>query len=59
MNDIAIVHTPRGPYAIALMFAHAPDYWGAQQHALEWASCVVYHALSKDVPDPFSAGCTH
>ena len=59
MNDVAIVHTPRGPYAVALMFAHAPDYWGAQQHALEWASCVVYHAVSKDVPDPFSAGCTH
>lgn len=59
MNEIAIVHTPRGPYSVALLFAHATDYWGAQEHALEWASCVVYHAMSKDVADPFSAGCTH
>ena len=59
MNDIAIVRTPKGAYAIALLFAHAPDYWGAQQKSLEWASCVVYHALAVDVADPFSAGCTH
>ena len=57
MNEIGIVHTPRGAYAITLMFAHAPDYWGAQQKALEWSSCVVFHALARDVADPFAAGC--
>jgi beta-lactamase class A len=58
MNEQGIVSTPRGAYAVALLFAHGDDYYGTQQHGLEWASCVIYHALALDVADPFNAGCT-
>jgi hypothetical protein len=57
-NEIAIVHSPRGDYAVALMLAHAQS-WCQEIATLEWGSCVVYHALVRDVPDPFAAGCTH
>jgi len=60
MNEIAIIHTPRGPYAVAILLDHGTDYWGKQTKAMEWASCVIYHAMAKDSPggDPFKAGCT-
>ncbi len=54
--EIAIIPTPRGPYAVALSLAHS-DTYANQIGAIEWASCVLYHAVAEDVPDPFAAGC--
>ena len=54
--EIAIIPTPRGPYAVALSLAHSETY-GNQIGAIEWASCVLYHAVAEDVVDPFAAGC--
>jgi len=59
-NEFAIVRTSRGSYA----FAASAKNGGAtrndtkQTKALEWASCVVFHALAEPSGDPFSAGCT-
>jgi beta-lactamase class A len=57
MNEIGIIVTPRGPYAVSILLDKGTDYWGAQQRSMEWASCVVYHAFAKDAADPFAAGC--
>jgi len=54
--EIAIIPTPRGPYAVALSLAHSETY-ANQIGAIEWASCVLYHAVAEDVVDPFAAGC--
>lgn len=54
--EIAIVPTARGPYAVALSLAHSETY-ANQIGAIEWASCVLYHAVVEDVADPFAAGC--
>ncbi len=59
-NEIAIVRTGRGSYAFAASAKNA----GAtrddtkETKALEWASCVVFHALAEPSGEPFSAGCT-
>jgi hypothetical protein len=56
--ELAIIHTPRGPYAFAISLAHSETY-ANQIGAIVWASCVVYHALARDVVDAFDAGCVH
>lgn len=58
-NDIGIVEVPVGPaYAVALLLSGGSDYNGRQLPMLEYASCVIYHGVAKDVADPFGA-CTH
>ncbi len=56
-NDIGIVEVPGGhPYAVAFLLDGAPTinaYNTKQLPLLEKASCVVYHAIAKDVADPF------
>jgi beta-lactamase class A len=58
-NDIGIVEIPGGHvYAVAILLDGAPDigaYNGKQLPLLEKASCVVYHAIAKDVADAFAA----
>jgi beta-lactamase class A len=53
---IAIIHTPRGPYAAFFSLAHG-DYYPNQLTMIEWSSCIVYHAVARDIDDPFAAGC--
>ncbi len=58
-NDVGIVEPPGGhAYAVALLFAGGTSYDAKQLPTLEYASCVVYHAVLGDVADPF-ASCTH
>ncbi len=59
-HEIGIVEVPDGhAYAAALLFTRADGslaaYNAKQVKTLEYASCVVYHAVAKDVPDPFGA----
>jgi beta-lactamase class A len=59
INELAIVESPVGPYGVSIMSGHAND-WHQEVATLEWSSCVIYHALTQDVPDPFaSSACTH
>jgi beta-lactamase class A len=56
-HDFGIIEVPGGhPYAVAILMGEGYDYDGAQLPTLEYASCVVYHAIAKDA-DPFGAGC--
>ncbi|WP_394833745.1 class A beta-lactamase-related serine hydrolase [Pendulispora rubella] len=61
-NEIGIVEVPGGRvYAVALLLNGAPSqesYDQKQLPTLEYASCVIYHAVAKDQPDPFGA-CRH
>jgi beta-lactamase class A len=56
-NEIGVVEVPGGhAYAVALLMNGAGDitaYDTKQLPLLEKASCVVYHAIAKDVADPF------
>lgn len=54
-NEIGIVPTKRGSYAIALSLKGGTD--AKMTKTMEWASCVVWHALARDVTDPLTA-CT-
>jgi len=54
-NDIAIAHTPRGPYAVVFSMKGGTD--SRIIKTMEWSSCVLYHALAKDSADPLTA-CT-
>jgi beta-lactamase class A len=54
-NDIAIAHTPRGSYAVVLSMKSGTD--SKMTKTMEWSSCVIWHALAKDVADPLTA-CT-
>lgn len=54
-NDIAIAHTPRGSYAVVLSMKTGTD--SKMTKTMEWSSCVIWHALAKDVADPLTA-CT-
>ncbi len=60
-NDIGIVEVPGGhAYAVSILLNGAPNidaYNNKQLPTLEYASCVVFHAVAKDVADPFAA-CT-
>ena len=60
-NEIGIVTAANGhDYAVALLLSGAPSqaaYDAKQLPVLEYASCVVYHAVSGDT-DPFGP-CTH
>jgi beta-lactamase class A len=59
INELAIVESPVGPYGVSIMAGHAND-WKQEVATLEWASCIIYHALTEDVADPFATGvCTH
>ncbi|MGZ3418195.1 MAG: serine hydrolase [Polyangiales bacterium] len=53
-NEIAIVPTSRGHYAVVLSMRGGTD--SKMTKTLEWASCVVFHTLAKD-SDP-SSTCT-
>lgn len=60
-NEMALVETPKGRYA----FAASAKNGGASRNdtketkALEWASCVVFHAFADAAgTDPFKAGCS-
>lgn len=54
-NDIAIVPTARGPYAVVLSMKGGTD--SRMIKTMEWSSCVIFHALARDVADPMAA-CT-
>jgi beta-lactamase class A len=58
-NDIGVVEVPGGhAYAVALLMNGAGNitaYDTKQLPLLEQASCVVYHAIAKDVADPLAA----
>ncbi len=54
-NDIAIVRTSRGAYAVVLSMKGGTD--SKIIETMEWSSCVIFHALARDVADPFGA-CT-
>lgn len=54
-NDIAIAHTARGSYAVVLSMKSGTD--SKMIKTMEWSSCVIWHALAKDVADPLTA-CT-
>lgn len=54
-NEIAIAETPRGPYAVVLSMKGGTDT--KMTKTMEWSSCVIWHALAKDVADPMTA-CT-
>jgi len=59
INELAIVESPVGAYGVSIMSGHAND-WHQEVATLEWASCIIYHAMTEDVPDPFAAlVCTH
>ena len=58
-NDIGIVEvSPGHAYAVALLMNGGTSYNTRQLPLLEYASCVIFHAVANDQPDPF-AGCTH
>ena len=54
-NDIGIVPTPRGSYAVVLSMKGGTD--AKMTKTMEWSSCVLWHAFAKDVADPLTA-CT-
>ncbi len=59
-HEIGIVEIPGGhTYAAALLFDRSDGsttaYNTQQLKTLEYASCVIYHAVAKDVADPFAA----
>lgn len=53
-NEIAIVPTDRGHYAVVLSMRGGTD--SKMTKTLEWASCVIFHSLARD-SDP-SSTCT-
>jgi beta-lactamase class A len=55
-NEIGLVPTPLGEYAVVLSMRGGTSDT-AMTKTLEYASCVIWHALAKDVADPF-ASCT-
>lgn len=60
-NELALVETPKGRYAIAASAKNggASRSDTKQTKALEWASCVVFHAFADAAgTDPFKAGCS-
>ena len=58
-NEIGIVEVPGGhAYAVSILMSGGTDYDGHQLPTMEYASCVLYHAVASDVPDPFAA-CHH
>jgi beta-lactamase class A len=52
-NDIAIINTPRGPYAVVLSMKGGTD--ANMTKTMEWSSCVIWHALARDVSDPLTS----
>ena len=58
-NEIGIVEIPNGhAYGVAILMNGGSDYDNAQLPMMEFASCVLYHAIAGDVADPFSP-CSH
>jgi beta-lactamase class A len=58
-NDIGVVEIDAShAYSVAIYMADGTDYDGRQLPMLEYASCVIYHAVARDLADPFQ-GCTH
>jgi beta-lactamase class A len=58
-NEIGLVRIPDGhTYAVGLTMKGGNDYDRKQLPMMEYASCVIYHAVAKDLPDAFS-GCTN
>jgi len=63
-HEIGIVEVPNGhPYAAALLFNRTDGslaaYNDTQLKMLEYSSCVIYHAIARDVADPFGSPCQH
>jgi beta-lactamase class A len=55
-NEIGLVTVPGGHrYAVGMAMEGGYDYDGQQLPMMEYASCVIYHAVAKDTADPFSA----
>ena len=58
-NEIGIVEIPNGhAYGVAILMNGGTDYNNVQLPMMEFASCVIYHAVAADSPNPFSP-CTH
>ena len=58
-NEIGVVEVPGGhAYAVSILMSGGSDYDNRQLPVMEYASCVLYHAVASDVADPFAA-CTH
>jgi beta-lactamase class A len=57
-HEIGIIEIPGAhAYAVGILMGGGQNYDAQQLPALEYASCVIYHAMAKDVADPFAAGC--
>jgi hypothetical protein len=41
-------------YAVGIAMTGGQNYDGKQLPMVEYASCVIYHAVAKDVADPFT-----
>lgn len=50
-NEIGIIETPRGAYAISILARRGDDYWNKQVPFVELASCVVYRAFTSSEID--------
>jgi beta-lactamase class A len=48
LNEIGLVETPAGRYAVAILARRGHDYWGRQTALVEHASCEIYRAVSGD-----------
>jgi len=48
-NEIGIVEMPNGhAYGVAILMSGATDYNGTQLPLMEYASCIIYHAVAGD-----------
>lgn len=47
-----------GAYAMATLMSGGTNYYGRQGPMMEYASCVIFHAVTRDVSDPF-VECRH
>lgn len=50
-NEIGIIETPGGAYAISILARRGDDYWNKQVPFVELASCVVYRAFTSSEID--------
>jgi beta-lactamase class A len=56
-NEIGLVQvSPTHAYAVGIAMAGGSNYDGKQLPTVEYASCVIYHAVARDQADPFT-GC--
>jgi beta-lactamase class A len=51
LNEMGIINAEPGGnhrYAVAIFARHGNDYWGKQVRFVEFASCIIYRAVSKE-----------